>query len=199
MSSAYNGDLRIFNMLLSRGADLNTFDYQGNTPLHIAAATGNQALTEALVNKGLDINSRNVADAATPLMAAIQNNRLETSRLLVEKGADVNAVNIAGASPLTMAAEKNDAGLVGALIARGADVNYQDSKGQTVLMVAASLASELIIKLLIESGADPRPRNRSGQTALDFYTRGRNYGRYTNDPRGYNRYPDRTVLQLLQR
>lgn len=199
MSSAYNGDLRIFNMLLSRGAELNTFDYQGNSPLHIAAAAGNQALAEALVNKGADINSRNTADAATPLMSAIQNNRLETSRLLVEKGADVNIVNIAGASPLMMAVEKNDAGLVGALIARGAEVNYQDGKGQTVLMTAASLASELIIKLLVESGADPGPRNRAGQTAYDFYTRGRNYGRYTNDPLGYNRYPDRTVLQLLRR
>lgn len=199
LSSAHNGDLRIFNLLLSRGAELNAFDYQGNSPLHVAAAAGNQALSEALVNKGVDINSRNVTDAATPLMAAIQNKRLETSRLLVEKGADVNIVNMAGVSPLMMAVEKNDAGLVGAMIARGADVNYQDSKGQTVLMTAASLASEIIIKLLVESGADPGIRNRTGQTAFDFYTRGRNYGRYTNDPRGYNRYPERAVLELLRR
>ena len=60
------------------------------TPLHIAAASGNAALTELLLAHGADPNALDVGDNASPLHYAAERGWLDCVRLLVESGADVN-------------------------------------------------------------------------------------------------------------
>ena len=49
----------VAELLLANGADVNTKDYDGNTPLHWTSFNGHVEVTELLLANGADINTRN--------------------------------------------------------------------------------------------------------------------------------------------
>ncbi len=57
--AAPRGDAEEAERLLRQGADLNTGDKEGNTPLHRAAANCRYALAQLLIQHGADPNARN--------------------------------------------------------------------------------------------------------------------------------------------
>ena len=63
----------------------------GVTPLSEAAASGNAAMIEALLNAGADPNTRTTADGETVLMTAARAGNVEAVKMLLSHGADVNA------------------------------------------------------------------------------------------------------------
>lgn len=54
IQAASNGDLNELKRLVSFGQDLNCADYDGRTPLHLAAAEGRLEAVRFLLNKGVD-------------------------------------------------------------------------------------------------------------------------------------------------
>ena len=75
-------------------ADVNSRDHEGNTPLHNAAARGDNAMIEYLVAKGADVKAVNRAGETTADMANSPVSRIEpfpaTIALLVRLGAKNN-------------------------------------------------------------------------------------------------------------
>jgi len=75
-------------------ADVNSRDHEGNTPLHNAAARGDNAMIEYLVAKGADVKAVNRAGETTADMANSPVSRIEpfpdTIALLVKLGAKNN-------------------------------------------------------------------------------------------------------------
>jgi ankyrin repeat protein len=75
-------------------ADVNARDHEGNTPLHNAAARGDNAMIEYLVSKGADVKAVNRAGETTADMANSPVSRIEpfpdTIALLVKLGAKNN-------------------------------------------------------------------------------------------------------------
>jgi len=75
-------------------ADVNSRDHEGNTPLHNAAARGDNAMIEYLVSKGADVKALNRAGETTADMANSPVSRIEpfpeTIALLVKLGAKNN-------------------------------------------------------------------------------------------------------------
>jgi ankyrin repeat protein len=94
------GDLR-------RGATdatVNSYAYDGWTPLHLAAFFGNLDAARLLLDAGADVHavSRNNL-ANTPLHAATAGKHCELALLLIEKGANPRAVDTGGYTPLEIA------------------------------------------------------------------------------------------------
>jgi ankyrin repeat protein len=94
------GDLR-------RGATdatVNSYAYDGWTPLHLAAFFGNLDAARLLLDAGADVHavSRNNL-ANTPLHAATAGKHRELALLLIEKGANPRAVDTGGYTPLEIA------------------------------------------------------------------------------------------------
>jgi len=52
--------------LLSKGADVNSRDNDGRTPLHLAYLSGHVQVAELLLSKGADVNSKD-NDGRTPI------------------------------------------------------------------------------------------------------------------------------------
>ncbi|KAG7281135.1 hypothetical protein CRUP_027672, partial [Coryphaenoides rupestris] len=76
----------------------------GNTALHVACYTGQEAVATELVNHGANVNQPN-RSGFTPLhLAAVSTNGALCLELLVNNGADVNQQSKEGKSPLHMAA-----------------------------------------------------------------------------------------------
>ncbi len=75
-------------------ADVNSRDHEGNTPLHNAAARGDNPMIEYLVSKGADVKAVNRAGETTADMANSPVSRIEpfpeTIKLLVKLGAKNN-------------------------------------------------------------------------------------------------------------
>ena len=63
------------------------------TPLHIACCKGYMELAMALVDRGADIDARDV-DQRTPLHYACDDGNMELAMALVDRGADVDAITV---------------------------------------------------------------------------------------------------------
>jgi ankyrin repeat protein len=67
--------------------------------LHYAAANDHKEIAELLIEKGADLNAKDVGDG-TPLFSAVYYGHKEIVELLLANGADVNAKGNYGKTPL---------------------------------------------------------------------------------------------------
>lgn len=66
MLAAKNGDEDVADFLLKRGADIESKDSHGQTPLSWAAENGHEVTVQILHEKGADIESKD-SEGRTPL------------------------------------------------------------------------------------------------------------------------------------
>ncbi|KAK8494265.1 hypothetical protein V6N13_138578 [Hibiscus sabdariffa] len=162
--AAYNGDLYQLKSLIQAGADPNKTDYDGRSPLHLAASKGYEDITSFLIQHPVDINIKDKF-GNTPLLEAIKNGQDTIAALLVKEGASLN-IDDAG-SFLCTAVSKGDTDFLKRLLSNGVDPNSRDYDHRTPLHVAASEGLYLMAKHLIESGASVFTKDRWGNTPLD--------------------------------
>ena len=132
-------------------------------PIHDAARAGIVERVAALLDGGVDVNSRDEMKS-TPLHAAAQGGRVDVVKLLLARGAEVDAANVHGSPPLLLTHEPEVARL---LLEAGADPNLNVSKGMTTFLYHARFASPQILTLLLDAGADLNTRSEDGTTVLD--------------------------------
>jgi ankyrin repeat protein len=102
-AAEFNNGKMITN-IIKRGADVNTQDEFGRTPLYIAAKKGHRAVVRALTKQRADVNIPETQQHTTPVCVATQEGHLGVVRALVELGSDVNIANIDGTTPVIFAA-----------------------------------------------------------------------------------------------
>src|SRR5262245_17449250 len=91
LESAQLGQLTRAKELLAKGADVNTADRRGFTPLMWASAGGDMALVRQLIESGAAVD-RKANDGSTALILASANGFTEVVRTLLARGADIGAV-----------------------------------------------------------------------------------------------------------
>ena len=88
-----SGDVEQVRALLAAGADSNTRDALGATPLHDAAWTGNREIAALLIAHRADVNAHHLEAGSTPLHYAVIKDNREVAELLLTHGAAVDAVD----------------------------------------------------------------------------------------------------------
>ena len=148
-AAAALGRVASVDAALERGEAVNSYAYDGWTPLHLAAFFGRRTAAERLMAAGADLaaQSRN-ALANTPLHAAVAGGHVDVSLLLIERGADVSAGDAGGHTPLHIAAEAGYLPIVKALLARGADPHAVDAEDKTPLSRAAARNHSAVIDVM---------------------------------------------------
>ncbi|XAR55686.1 hypothetical protein NMG60_11035844 [Bertholletia excelsa] len=162
--AAHDGDLYRLERLIEAGADPNKGDYDGRSPLHVAASKGYKDITEFLIRKGVQINmTDNFGNL--PLLEAIRNRHDDVASVLVEAGASLTIEN-AGNS-LCVAVAARDIEFLRRVLANGINPNSKNYDLRTPLHVAAAEGLYKMACLLLDAGASVFSKDRSGYTPLD--------------------------------
>ncbi|KAK2709314.1 hypothetical protein QYM36_013100 [Artemia franciscana] len=107
--AAAEGKLDMCQLLLSKGAGIDTLDNKGYTPLHWAAKRGQICVAKYLLKKGanLHLKSKKFEDCGqTPLHVAAAQGNIGMCQLLVSKGADIHALDNKRLAPLHLAVKE---------------------------------------------------------------------------------------------
>ncbi|CAI5978287.1 unnamed protein product [Closterium sp. NIES-65] len=87
--AASRGDIEHLKRLIKAGANAGKADYDGRTPLHLAAAGGYDEVVRFLLLEGADVNSMDNF-GTTPLLEALRAGNDSTAKILTEKHGTVN-------------------------------------------------------------------------------------------------------------
>ncbi|KAJ8014429.1 hypothetical protein DPEC_G00040130 [Dallia pectoralis] len=133
--AALAGDDAILRVILGhlgeRHAHLvNTADYHGLYPIHLAVRKGGgERCLHLLVEGGASINTPEQKSGCSALHLAVKENLFKVAcTLITELKADVNMVTFGGNTPLHLAASQGSPPLCSMLIAAGADKNMENDE-----------------------------------------------------------------------
>lgn len=160
-------DIKKLQELLDLGADINTKDSLGRTPLMLAV--GNRQAVELLLQRKPDIAARDNRGLTVLHYAAMYSERGVVSDLL-QAGTDVTVRDYHARTPLMEAASK-DVARTAALVAAGSEIDAKDASGRTALMEAVLKDEVEIVDLLLKNGANAHLRNAQGDTAVSLATK----------------------------
>lgn len=142
--SIEKNDFDTIKKLVEKGFEIDSLNYDGDTPLMIATMNNNYEIVKLLIEKGARIEAFNNT-GYTALMFAAMNNNYEIAKLLIEKGADIEKTNIYFQTPLIITTIQNSYDVKKLLIetsARQDDIKIESSKlKKTELKGISAIAS----------------------------------------------------------
>ncbi|GJP42519.1 hypothetical protein CLOM_g2072 [Closterium sp. NIES-68] len=162
--AASRGDIEHLKRLIKAGANAGKADYDGRTPLHLAAAGGFDEVVRFLLLEGADVNSMDNF-GTTPLLEALRAGNDSTAKILTDKSGTVN-LQEAG-TDLCNAVMRGDTGLLKRLLVNGVNPNAADYDLRTPLHIASAEGFVQVARLLVEHGADVAAVDRWGNSPLD--------------------------------
>ena len=165
--------MRLADVILKHGADLEDRLHEGLTPLMLAAKRGNDAAAEFLIQRGSILEARD--DQGQNILHFAADGRDEyMMKLCLDAGLDPNLADNAGQTPLHILFDgsySNAPSLSALLLSKGASVNAQNNQGCTALHLLAKTESyhwreeeDKFLRLLLNAGAQPFGEDADGVT-----------------------------------
>jgi serine/threonine-protein phosphatase 6 regulatory ankyrin repeat subunit B len=167
--AALGGDEETVAFLLSKGAQANSKDTAGQTPLMGACEEGHVGVIRGLLqHMGATALQETDAQGHTALHWAAMSSQEETVAFLLAQGAQANSRDLSSRTPLMLACEKGHLGVVQVLVQHMGDQGLEeaDENGLTALHWAALGGHEETVAFLLSKGAPANSKDTDGQTPL---------------------------------
>jgi uncharacterized protein len=132
--------------LVNRGAQVNTVNDVGTTPLSDAASLGYVELVQFLIQSGSSLHLAGQNDPT--IHEAVRSGNVEVVRIILDAGAYVNQQNDLSETPLHLAVEEDMLEVAKLLLERGADPSITRIFDETALEVARDSGSQQCFALL---------------------------------------------------
>jgi ankyrin repeat protein len=174
----------VLRILIEKGADIESRDKQGRTPLlhAVQRLDFNETMINLLLDEGANIESSD-STGRTPLLWALHLgvSWIKIVCLLIKRGANTESRDPHGKTTLLLLLEiltqtvlmrtyKSEFQLaestVLSLLDKGVDIGVADNQGRTPLSWAAETGNTQIISYLLEKGADINFTDNDGRTPL---------------------------------
>jgi tetratricopeptide (TPR) repeat protein len=131
MIGAWEGNIPMMELFVSRGADINKVNSNGEQALLHAAWKGKLEAVRWLVERGASLNRQGKQWAA--LHYAAFGGHAEVVAYLLERGADINALSTNGSTPLMMAAREGKESIAKTLLVAGARSDIVNEYGDDAM------------------------------------------------------------------
>ncbi|MGC3973356.1 MAG: ankyrin repeat domain-containing protein [Nitrospira sp.] len=138
----------------------------GWTPLHLAAARGDQSAVAAFLAEGPTVDQRN-GNGRTALFEAAKRGHTDVVTLLLQHGANPNAMGKQGVTPLLATAEQGHVDTIEVLLANGTDIRATCTCGDSALHRAVRRGHLAAAQTLLEAGI-PVNQKTHGETPLEI-------------------------------
>ena len=135
---------KVVVLLIKAGINVESLDYNNNTPLMICAIKGSHCIMKLLLDREVSINNKN-AEGITALEFAASEGKKECVKLLIEYGA-----NVRNSEALVLASEHGYLDVVRLLLEKGADSSSKES-----LIRAVRGGNSLVVKQLLQDKTTP--------------------------------------------
>ena len=153
--------------LLQYEADSNQAGYEGMSPLHDVAGTGNLEIAKILIEESrmeteIDINIQDQGFGYTPVMVAARSGFDEMVSYFCSLYCSIELLDFNNWAAQHHCALANNANTVNHLREMVADFDIVDFNGNTPMHVAAENGNHLTLKEILSLGAMPSPQNYEG-------------------------------------
>lgn len=167
MEASKNNDLKKMEDLIKQGANVNSADDRGRTPLMYAAEAGSQQAIEKLVkNHHANVNATDENDQTALMKSAIMGKN-DGVKFLLDNKAKIDEYDRFGRTALSYSARSNHTDVLKTLLHKNADPNIRDEDGRSPLMDAATKGNLESTKELLRHSADVNAQTDVGKsTAL---------------------------------
>ena len=155
---------KMAELLCRFGANVNSTNHQGYTPLVISVAKGSNGVARTLLKNNANPNIQSELNGWSALHFAAQEDNHAVGEMLCCSADNVRTHE--GNTPLLIAAMKQSKRMVSTLLRRKADVNACDSNGWTALHCVAQMNASEIIPILCACSADCEAKTAKGNTPL---------------------------------
>ena len=151
--------LESVNLLLSKNANPNIKDRNGNTALHLAVINAYKSknyeeyieVINTLIKYKADVNILNNKNQLA-LNIAVSNNDTEISNILINAKSELNNFDN-GYAPIHIAVKNNNTSIVDSLLLNGAKVDVKDKMGYSPLAIAVENDNLEMCRKLIKNNA----------------------------------------------
>lgn len=128
----------VVDVLLEEGGDINWLAADGATPLHVAAAAGNERVAERLLQNPLVEKDRRLDTSGfTALHLAVTSGDAATVAVLLKAGASFDRAACEGITPLHLAADLGAESIVAQLLS--SNLEFSRDEAPTALHFACSV------------------------------------------------------------
>ncbi|XP_071102049.1 putative ankyrin repeat protein RF_0381 [Haliotis cracherodii] len=167
MAAAEKGHKIVWDVLVSRGAEISLVDNDGDNVLHAACLGGHVQMVEYLVAQNIvDINSRG-DNGRTPLMSAAGMGHRGVFYYLLSKGADVSLLCQSKNNILHVACFGGDKGMVQHILSNNfVDISSKGEYGRTPLLAAAGKGHRDVLDLILQRGCHATVADYNGHNVL---------------------------------
>jgi ankyrin repeat protein len=152
------------SMLLDAGANIESINLSGATPLISSASHGNDDKLQLLIFRGANVHAKTIRGNTSLHVAR----SVATTGILLTAGANIKSINNSGATPLMITASYGEDDKLQLLISRGARVDATDGQGSTALMYASGADRLQTVLLLIDNGANIQAKDSGGYAVKSY-------------------------------
>ncbi|KAL9131206.1 MAG: hypothetical protein Q9217_000808 [Psora testacea] len=165
--AAQGGYLKIVDLLIGAGADVNEESFNGSTPLALAAHKGSLPVVSYLLRKKAKVDVVYGKTSRCAIHRAARRGHEKVVRAFHSNSANLDPEALDGITPLWLAACHGHLSTLRFLLSHGANPNtINKDTGLSALHVAIKKGEEACADLLISHGADVHNVARNGKTTL---------------------------------
>ena len=165
--AAQEGSLKIVDLLIGAGADVNVESFNGSTPLALAAREGSLPVVSYLLRKKAKVDVVYGKTSRCAIHQAARRGHEKVVRAFHSHSADLDPEALDGITPLWLAAYHGHLSTLRFLLVHGANSNTTNKEtGLSALYVAIKKGKEACADLLISHGADVYNVAKNGKTTL---------------------------------
>ncbi|KAG7477235.1 hypothetical protein MATL_G00092010 [Megalops atlanticus] len=164
------GNVRIMQVLVGKGADVQAHDKSGANAVYHAARNGHVETLKFLHGKACPLDNQDKS-GETALHVAARYGNVDVVRYLCSIHANPNLLDREQETPLQCAAWHGYAAVARVLCATGCDVNLQNREGESPLLTASARGFRDIVECLLDHGAHLHTTDKDGHIALHLAVR----------------------------